>query len=304
MFTQATSKFLNYLKVIKESSDHTVRSYSIDLASLNDYLKASSPEILLLSPIDRKVIRGFVAALSEQKISKRSIARRLSALRSFFKYCIREKLIEKNPMDDIEMPKLERKIPTTLSYSQVKVLFEQPDLGGLLGFRDRTMMELFYSSGVRVSELAAMNRLDFDLSGLLIRIRGKGKKERLIPITQNAASWVKNYLEHAERHVKMDGHEAEQDDKAVFLNHRGERISTRSIDRSFASYLKASGLSGEITPHTIRHSIATHWLENGMDLKTIQHILGHSSLATTTIYTHVSTTLKRKVYHESHPRAD
>jgi integrase/recombinase XerC len=304
MLSQAISKFLNYLKVIKESSDHTVRSYSIDLASLNDYLKTSCPATLLLSQMDRKVIRSFVASLSEQKISKRSIARRLSALRSFFKYCIREKLIEKNPMDDIEMPKLERKIPATLSYSQVKVLFEQPDLGNLLGFRDRTMMELFYSSGLRVSELAAMNRLDIDLNSLLIRIRGKGKKERLIPITQNAASWVKNYLEHAERYVKMDGHEAEKDEKAVFLNHRGYRISTRSIDRSFASYLKSSGLSGEITPHTIRHSIATHWLENGMDLKTIQHILGHSSLATTTIYTHVSTTLKRKVYHESHPRAD
>jgi integrase/recombinase XerC len=304
MLTQATTKFLNYLKIIKDSSEHTVRSYSIDLSSLNDYLKSAHPATLLLSQIDRKVIRGFVAALSEQKISKRSVARRLSALRSFFKYCIREKLIEKNPMDDIEMPKLERKIPSTLSYSQVKILFEQPDLGSLLGFRDRTMMELFYSSGIRVSELAAMNRLDIDQSGLLIRIRGKGKKERLIPITQNAATWIKNYLEHAERYVKIDGHEAEKDDKAVFLNLRGKRISTRSIDRSFAAYLKASGLSGEITPHTIRHSIATHWLENGMDLKTIQHILGHSSLATTTIYTHVSTTLKRKVYNESHPRAE
>lgn len=147
MLIQATSKFLNYLKVIKESSNHTVRSYSIDLTSLCDYLKSNSPRLLLLSQIDRKVIRGFVAALSEQKINKRSIARRLSALRSFFKYCIREKLIEKNPMDDIEMPKLERKIPATLSYSQVKILFAQPDLNSLLGFRDRTMMELFIAQG-------------------------------------------------------------------------------------------------------------------------------------------------------------
>src|SRR5438105_576729 len=144
MLESAIAKFLNYLKVIKEASEHTIRGYSIDLTAFYDYLQSQHAASISLLQIDRKVIRGFVAALSEQKINKRSIARRLSALRSFFKYCIREKLIEKNPMDDIELPKLDRKIPVTLSYSQVKVLFEQPNLADFLGFRDRTMMELFY----------------------------------------------------------------------------------------------------------------------------------------------------------------
>ena len=301
IFSDTKNKFLEYLRVLKNSSEHTIRSYSIDLTSFEKHLQTLS--CTTLSAIDRKLIRGFVVILVDQKINKRSIARRLSALRTFCKYALRKKLIAKNPMDDIEMPKLDRKIPSTLTYEQVKILFQTPDTSTLFGVRDRTMMELFYSSGLRISELAGMNRKDFDKERLLILVRGKGKKERQIPITQNAALWMANYLNHPERHLEMDGHYREVDPEAIFLNKHGTRITTRSIDRLFASYLKASGLSGDITPHTIRHSIATHWLENGMDLKTIQHILGHSSLATTTIYTHVSTKLKRKVYDEAHPRA-
>ena len=300
-FCDTKTKFLEYLRVLKNSSEHTIRSYSIDLTSFEKHLQTLS--CTNLTTIDRKIIRSFVVILADQKINKRTIARRLSALRSFFKYALREKLIDKNPMDDIEMPKLDRKIPSTLTYEQVKILFQTPDTSTLFGVRDRTMMELFYSSGLRISELAGMNRHDFDKERLLILVRGKGKKERQIPITQNAALWINNYLNHLERHLEMDGHYREVDKEAIFLNKHGTRITTRSIDRLFASYLKASGLSGDITPHTIRHSIATHWLENGMDLKTIQHILGHTSLATTTIYTHVSTKLKRKVYDEAHPRA-
>lgn len=164
-------------------------------------------------------------------------------------------------------------------------------------------MELFYSSGLRISELVALNRKDIDFSALLIKLKGKGKKERIIPFTRNAAQWIKNYLENPERHHKIDGHLAEADPEAVFLNKLGKRLTTRSIDRHFEAYLKKSGLAGRATPHTLRHSIATHWLENGMDLKTIQMLLGHNALETTTIYTKVSNTLKIKVYNESHPRA-
>ncbi|MDB6080738.1 MAG: xerC [Chlamydiia bacterium] len=278
---------------MKDASKHTLRNYSIDFRSLLEFL----PQGAELKSIDRKTIREFVAMLFDHSTNKRTIARRLSAFRSLFKYCMREKLIEKNPMDDIELPKLDRKIPGTLNYDQIKTLFSQPDVEELLGFRDRTMMELFYSSGLRVSELAAMNREDFDPSNLRIKVRGKGKKERLIPITQNAATWITNYLHHPMRHFH------EKDGAAIFLNRHGTRLTTRSIDRTFVGYLKQSGLTGHITPHTIRHTIATNLLENGMDLKTIQHLLGHSSLATTTIYTHVSTKLKRKVYSDSHPRA-
>jgi len=288
----AADKFLTYIRVIKDASPHTIRNYSIDINALIDYLKGEN-----IIAVDRKVIRAFVAEMFQQNFAKRTLARRLSSLRSFFKFCVKEQLVEKNPMDEIELPKLDRKIPTILPYDSVKMLFRQPDTTTLLGMRDRAMMELFYSSGLRLSELAAVNRQDIDLEKLKIKIRGKGKKERLIPITKNAADWMHSYLNHEERHF------IEQDEEALFINYTGERLSTRSIDRKFQSYLKQSGLSGRITPHTIRHTIATHLLENGMDLKTIQHLLGHSTLATTTIYTHVSTKLKQQVYKKAHPRA-
>ena len=156
-------------------------------------------------------------------------------------------------------------------------------------------MELFYSSGLRLSELIGLNRRDFDAKNLVLNVFGKGKKQRQAPITETAADWIVRYLNHPERE--------EKDPQAIFLNKWGTRLTPRSVDRNFAGYLKASGLSDRVTPHTIRHTIATHWLENGMDLKTIQMLLGHTSLATTTIYTHVSPKLKRAVYDKTHPRA-
>ena len=163
--------------------------------------------------------------------------------------------------------------------------------------RDRTIMDILNSSGLRVSELVGLNRLDCDITNQTLRLLGKGKKQRIVPITHTAASWILNYLEHPERP------RIERDSNAVFLGRFGGRLTARSVDRKFAIYLKASGIAGIITPHTIRHTIATHWLENGMDLKTIQALLGHSCLATTMIYTHVSTKLKKDVYDKSHPRA-
>ncbi|MEI6243007.1 MAG: tyrosine-type recombinase/integrase, partial [Chlamydiota bacterium] len=172
-----------------------------------------------------------------------------------------------------------------------------------LGYRDRSTMELFYSSGLRLSELVQLNRQDLDTGRGVLHIRGKGKKGRVVPITKTAMEWIVSYLNHEERLVKTTEHEAEEDTEAIFLNKWGRRLTVRSIDRHFQTYLKQSGLLGKITPHTIRHTIATHWLEKGMDLKTIQLLLGHSSLSTTTIYTHVSPKLKRAVYDKTHPRA-
>ncbi len=212
-----------------------------------------------------------------------------------FFFLQKEKLIELNPMDEIDSPKLERKIPLSLTYEQVQNLFSQPDSDQFMGLRDRAILELFYSSGLRVSELVALDRHHFDFDKLEMRLHGKGRKVRVVPITKNAADWVKRYLSHPEHKSKTD---------AIFLNRFFGRLTTRSVDRLFEKYLKASGLAAHITPHIIRHTIATHWLENGMDLKTIQLILGHNSLATTTIYTQVSTALKKKVYNESHPHAE
>lgn len=329
MFIPACYRFLEHLKIIKDASEHTIRNYAIDLNSLKMYLELnlfpdaqidSKPpkisytepyetqrslydEIIALEKIDRKTIRGFLAWLNENQHNKRTVARRLSSLRSFFRYAQSQKLILTNPTEELDSLKLDKKIPVSLSYDQIQHLFDQPDTSTYLGFRDRTIMELFYSSGLRVSELVALDRQDFDVSSLLIKLKGKGKKERVVPITKNAANWIKAYLDHAERHQDTEEHLAEADDKAIFLNKHGTRLTSRSVDRKFHYYLVQSGLAGKVTPHTIRHTIATHWLENGMDLKTIQVILGHSSLTTTTIYTQVSTKLKKKVYDETHPRA-
>lgn len=329
MFIEASYHFLSYLKAVKNASVHTIRNYAIDLNNFKSYLeeeflpnikpehrpkkisyeesyelrKKEHDEGLVLKQIDRRLIRGFLAWLAHQKHNKRTIARRLSLLRSFFKHAFTQKFIEVNPTEELDSPKLDKKIPVSLSYEQVHHLFSQPDTTTYLGFRDRTIMELFYSSGLRVSELTELNRQDFDPANLLIKLKGKGKKERIIPITKNAAQWIKTYLEHPQRYENGDKHSAQLDAKAIFLNKHGTRLTTRSVDRKFDHYLTQSGLAGHVTPHTIRHTIATHWLENGMDLKTIQVLLGHTSLTTTTIYTQVSTKLKKKVYDETHPRA-
>lgn len=329
MFIHACYRFLEHLQFVKNASEHTIRNYAIDLNAFKSYLEFDwlhdlKPEEipekisykdpysrrstlfdfqLDLSKIDRKTIRGFLAWLNLNKQNKRTVARRLSSLRSFFRFCQIQKFIQIDPSEELESPKLDRKLPTFLTYEQISHLFEQPDLSVYLGFRDRTIMELFYSSGLRVSELVALNRQDFDYANLTVKLRGKGKKERIVPITKNAADWIKSYLEHPERFSHSNIHSAEIDQRAIFLNKLGTRLTTRSVDRKFDFYLNQSGLAGNITPHTIRHTIATHWLENGMDLKTIQVLLGHSCLSTTTIYTQVSTKLKKEVYDKTHPRA-
>jgi integrase/recombinase XerC len=327
MFIKAAYDFLNFLNTTRNASEHTIRNYAIDLNSFKNFLQAKvyglsekefPPKIdykrnqatksfnnanLVLKEFDRKTIRSFLAELHDQKVKKRTMVRRLSSLRSFFKYCMKKRLIRKNPTEGIESPKLEKTIPYSMSYEQVLLLFDQPKIDSYLGFRDRCIMELFYSSGLRVSELVALNREDLDAKGLLVKLKGKGKKERVVPITKNAADWLNNYLKHEERDKSCRGHYAQNDAKAIFLNRLGTRLTTRSVDRKFDKYMSSSGLAGTITPHTIRHTIATHWLENGMDLKTIQVLLGHSSLNTTTIYTHVSSGLKKEVYDEAHPRA-
>jgi integrase/recombinase XerC len=303
-FSDHRQNFLLHLKVVKQASPHTLRNYELDLGLLESFLKISlDKEEVVLEEISKRLMRAYLADLHAKQAKKRSILRRISSLRSFFKYLVKEGMLKESPLDDIESPKLEKSIPVSLTYEQVEVLFSQPDLSSYLGLRDRCIMELFYSSGLRMSELVGLCRKDVDLSHLKVRVLGKGKKERVVPITQSTGDWLRRYLFHPDRFLDCKEHRSEVDSEAVFLNKWGERLSARSIDRHFEQYLKGSGLVGKVTPHTIRHTIATHWLENGMDLKTIQILLGHSSLATTTIYTQVSSRLKKEVYQKAHPRA-
>lgn len=299
LFEECVHKYLNYLRVVKNASEHTLRNYGLDLEKFAYFLKEQAP--LAVHAIDKRAVRSYLAALAAKTTSKKTILRRLSSLRSFFQYLVKERLIEHNLLDEIEGPKLEKKIPPALSYDQVERFFEQPDLFSYLGLRDRSIMELFYSSGLRISELVGLKRHHFDAHNFSLRVLGKGKKERIVPITQSAAKWLSKYLEHPERHCDGQDHLAEVDKEAIFLNKWGTQLSCRSVDRNFQRYLKASGLACKITPHTIRHTIATHWLEKGMDLKTIQVLLGHNCLTTTTIYTQVSSRLKREVYKKTHP---
>lgn len=294
-FGEAVGKFLNYLRVVKNASEHTLRNYSLDLEGFKRFFEGEIATPFAPAQVDKRALRAYLAAISAKSSTKKTVLRKLSSLRSFYKYLMKERLVEHNPLDEIDSPKLEKKIPPSLTYDQIMHFFEQADTVNFLGFRDRCIMELFYSSGLRISELAGLNREDFDERNFRLKVKGKGKKERIVPITQTAAKWVKDYLDHPERGLKQ------VDEKAIFLNKWGKRLTVRSIDRNFEAYLKSSGLAGKITPHTIRHTIATHWLEKGMDLKTIQVLLGHSSLATTTIYTQVSTRLKREVYEKAHP---
>lgn len=289
-------KFLEYLRVVKQASEHTLRNYRLDLEAFQEFAGETS-----LERVDKRTIRGYLAHLNEKQAKRRTVLRRLSSLRSFFKYLLKENRLTTNPLDEIEAPKLEKTLPSPLSYESIERLFAGPDTETYLGFRDRTIMELFYSSGLRISELVGLNRRDVDLSARAVRVQGKGKKERIVPITAGAATWIEKYLNHHSRQIDTDEHKAERDPDAIFLNKWGDRLTARSIDRHFKSYLLKSGLAAKVTPHTIRHTIATHWLEKGMDLKTIQTLLGHTSLATTTIYTQVSVSLKKSVYDKAHP---
>ncbi|NGX56677.1 MAG: Tyrosine recombinase XerC [Candidatus Anoxychlamydiales bacterium] len=303
-FEKKINNFLNYLKVVKNASDHTTRNYLIDLKYFTQFLKKKfKKENINISSINKWTLRSYLASLYDQKLKSRSIMRKISTLRSFFNYLMKEKIIKENPLDEIDSPKKQQAFPNAINYSQIEHLFNMPDTSNYLGLRDKVIMEVLYSSGLRLSELVLLDKKDLDEKNNLLNIYGKGKKQRIVPITNTAKNWLKKYLDHKSRFEDNKINKKQKNDKALFLNKFGERITVRSIDRNFKKYLLKSDLDLKITPHTIRHTIATHWLENGMDLKTIQILLGHTNLATTTMYTQVSSKLKRKVYDKTHPRA-
>lgn len=298
-------QFLTHLEAVRHFSAHTLRAYRIDLETFFNFLRKKSlaEDPFSWGMVKKIEVRAFLAHLAENGMSKKSIVRRLSAIRSFFSFLHKHSLISDNPLSEVARPKVEKHLPSFLSYVQVEHLFSQPDTALYLGLRDRAAMELFYSSALRLSELVGLNREHIDLVNRRVLVRGKGKKERIVPITHTAVHWITLYLNDPRRLQDVELHQAQKDVEAVFLNRWGSRVTGRSIDRHFAAYLRSSGMVGRITPHVIRHTIATHWLERGMDLKTIQTLLGHKTLVATTIYTQVSSSLKRKAYEQAHPLA-
>lgn len=290
--------FLQQLEVKKRYSPHTIRNYRIDLTKFLKKLD-NTP----LEQLDKKWVREFLYELSSTNKAKTTLHRHLSSLKSFFKFLHKQKVISKNPLEAMSSIKLAKPLPKAICIEELNRFLSLPDLSTYLGFRDKVIMELFYSSGLRLSELASLNIKDLDLDNRLIKVLGKGNKTRLVPITQHVKELIFNYLNDPRRFLDFNTHQSAKDKQAVFLNKYGLRISMRSIDRFFKQYLQASGLASKITPHALRHSIATHLLEQGMDLKSIQTLLGHTNLGTTTIYTQVSTKLKKDVYDKAHPRA-
>ena len=294
--------FLSHLKYEKNYSPHTIKHYSRDLAEFIDYLAAGKSErIIRLEQIDHITVRDFLSHLHQRGNQKSSIARKLSALRSFFRYLHREGKIQKNPAKLVNTPRLPQKTPRFLSFGQVDTLLQLPDTDSARGIRDRAMMELLYASGLRVSELVQLNFEDLSLDQRLIKVRGKGKKERLVPFGEKAYESLKSYLPVRGSLLQHRGNLEEL--SALFLNLRGGRLTARSFQRNLDQYVQKGALLLDVHPHLLRHSFATHLLNNGADLRSIQELLGHESLSSTQKYTHLSIEQLLKIYRESHPKA-
>lgn len=293
----AIERFLRYLEIERNCSALTLKSYREDLISLNEYLEQSlgrTPHPSNLTPQD---LRAYVVALHEAGYAKSSVSRRLASLRSFFRFAQREGLSDQNPAKPLRNPRRERKLPHFLSTAEIGTLLAAPPSRDPMGMRDRAILETMYSAGLRVSELVGINDEDLDLEDGLVRVRGKGKKERLAPLGSFAIKALGNWLrvrELAKRGPRGN---------PVFTNKFGTRLTTRSVARMLEKYLLQTGLDLRTSPHTLRHSFATHLLDRGADIRSVQELLGHKSLVTTQIYTHISTANLRQVYEQAHPRA-
>ena len=284
------NRFIRYLEVERGVSAHTVRAYRKDLEEFSAYA-AAKPENMDL--ID---IRGFIAGQINKGLSKITVSRRLSSVRSFFKYLHREGYITANPAKLVSNPKIPKMLPRYLSVDDVFSLIERPEGIGFITVRDRAILELLYSSGLRVSELSGLNVDDLNIRESLVKIRGKGKKERIVPVGSKAIGAVKSYL--VERMLRKSR------DKALFLNRLGTRLTDRGVRRIVVKYARASAMTGHVGPHVLRHSFASHLLQGGADLRVIQELLGHASLSTTQKYTHLDITHLMDIYDKAHPLAN
>jgi integrase/recombinase XerC len=295
----AISQFLRFLSVERNAAPLTIKSYREDLTSLADYLQEAcgqAPAPSQVTPLD---LRGYVSALHEAGYAKTSVARRLASLRSFYKFAQREGMAESNPAKPLRNPRPDRKLPHFLSTDEVGKLLTAPPATTPQGVRDRAILETMYSAGLRVSEAVALSDGDLDLAERLIRVRGKGRRERLAPVGSFAAKALTRWLKLRQLSPKDPPGPA----APVFTNRFGRRLTTRSVHRLLLKYLKQTALDLRTTPHTLRHSFATHLLDRGADIRSVQELLGHKSLVTTQIYTHVSTAGLRAVYERAHPRA-
>jgi integrase/recombinase XerC len=299
--------FISYLRDQKGYSKHTLRNYLIDLTQFSEFLvkREALPQDdqkldLDMDAIDALVIREYLGSLFG-RYERSTIARKLSAVRSFFIFLEKKGMVRANPAGDVATPKLEKYIPVYLPVDDVFRLLERPDRKKPLGLRDLAILEVLYSCGIRVSELEALDISGVDFEGRLVTVIGKGNRERIVPIGRIALKAVRDYLEATRGLRKGDGYDSR--DAPLFINFRGGRLSGRSIGRIIKRYATESGLNPEISPHSMRHTFATHLLDGGADLRAVQELLGHASLSTTQKYTHVSLDRLMEVYDKAHPRS-
>lgn len=294
----AADRFLRYLKIERNSSELTLKSYSEDLESLMVFFSehhGSNPDP---DAVTVGQLRSFISYLHECQYARSTIARRLACLRSFFRYLVREKLVETNPAQALRTPRIGRRLPHCLNTEQVAKLLETPPANSPQGLRDRAILETMYSAGLRVAELVNVNISDWDRDANVLRVFGKGRKERIAPVGSYAARALERWLS-----VREPAELVADAQVAMFLNRFGKRLTTRSIGRMLDKHLKVAGLDRITSPHTLRHSFATHLLDGGADLRSVQELLGHKSLTTTQIYTHISTRHLRETYEKAHPHS-
>ena len=284
-------KFISYLEVEKDVSTHTIKNYSIDLKGFSGFIEDKP-----IDKITHLTLRTWLAYLKKKGYSRSTIARKLATLRSFFRFSVREGYLDSNPAVSLLTPKQEKKLPLFLTVNEIIKLLEAPSVSTEDGLRDGAILETLYSTGIRVGELVGLNLESVDFIGGVIKVQGKGKKERIVPIGDKALKRIRDYLDKKKDIFK-------ESSRVLFLNKRKKRLNTRSVRRIVDKYVKITSLKRGISPHTLRHSFATHLLDRGADLRSVQELLGHANLSTTQIYTHVTAERLKEVYDKVHPRA-
>jgi integrase/recombinase XerC len=300
-YRASVERFLAYLRDPRRASPRTQRAYESDLLQFGAFLAGGAPDAPppAIGDIDRLAVRGFVASLGRSGLSKASVARKVSALRSFFGHAVRQGRLDDNPAAAVAAPRVTRGLPRNLTVDEIFNLLDHIADDGLPAARDRALLELLYASGLRVGELVALSLSDVDLPGGMVRVLGKGGKERLVPFGRKAAEALTRWFS-ASRALREAGAAARD---AVFLNQRGGRLTDRSVRRILTRRLNEAAVRARVSPHALRHSFATHLLGAGADLRAIQELLGHASLSTTQRYTHVDADALMRVYDRAHPRA-
>ena len=291
------SAFIDYLAYEKGLAINTRLAYQRDLIKFGEYLKQNN-QVSQPADISKNEIIGFLGWQLDNGVSYATTARTLSSLKSFYKFLILENIVKISPATDIETPRIKRKLPQVLTIEEVDKLFNQPNLIKPLGIRDRAMLELMYGTGVRVSELLSLKLEDLNTTAGFLRCLGKGRKERIIPVNQTSIDWINRYITHSRSFLVKSSLE-----RTLFVNANGRPMTRQGFFKILAGYADKATINKEVTPHTLRHSFATHILENGADLRAVQEMLGHADISTTQIYTHLTKARLREVYQQFHPRA-